>query len=48
MIGFRDKIAPRASLAFGLESIFADELVQPPLQGAFGKSEFGTCEQLFH
>ena len=48
MILFRGKITPRAPLAFGLESIFGDELVQPPLQGAFGKSEFGTCEQLFH
>lgn len=48
MIWFRGKIAPRASLAFGHKSIFRDELVQSPLQGPLGKSEFRTREQLFH
>lgn len=47
MIGFRDKITPSASLAFGCESVFRDELVESPLQGALGVAEGGYCEQLF-
>lgn len=47
MILFPGKVAPGASLAFGSESVSGDKLVEPPLQGAFGESKFGNCEELF-
>jgi hypothetical protein len=48
MIWFGDEVTPGASLAFGSESIFGDELVEPPLQGALGESKGGNCQQLFN
>ena len=36
---FRNKIAPGASLPFGLKAFIRDHLIQSPLQSPLGKSE---------
>ncbi len=42
-----DKITPGAPLASGFQSFFGNQLVEPPLQGPFGESEFAVRQQVF-